>query len=155
MIGFILILVFAYTIIQLLGWAVTKLIGTLQLTWADRLGGGALGGVFGIILCVILIAGLTFFYGEDDPTFKNSSTTPYLKTAYLLMKDSIPKDIDKEFQRARKLIRSNGIVAAAKVKEVVVDDKDKKTKTKEGTKKEATQEQTTQKETIKETETKK
>jgi membrane protein required for colicin V production len=131
-IGFILILILTYIIIQLLGWAVTKLIGTLQLNWADRLGGGGLGAFFGIIVSVILIAGLTFFYGGDDPVFKNSTTTPYLKTAYLLTKDSIPNDIDKEFQRARKLIRSKGIVAAAKVKEIVVSEKKDKQSEKKG-----------------------
>ena len=155
-IGFILILIFAYIIIQLLGWLVTKLIGTLQLNWVDRLGGGMLGGVFGIIVGVILIAGLTFFYGEDDPIFKNSTTTPYLKTAYLLIKDTIPNDIDKEFQRARKLIRDKGIVAAAKVKEIVVnDEKDKKLKKKETITKQSDNKDTTNKETIKDTEPKK
>ncbi|NIV42413.1 MAG: hypothetical protein GWN11_03810, partial [Candidatus Dadabacteria bacterium] len=124
-IGFILILIITYIIIQLLGWVVTKLIGTLHLTWADRAAGGVLGGIFGIIICTILIAGLTFFYGEEDTVFKNSVTTPYLKTAYLLIKDSIPDDIDKEFQRARKLIRDKGIVAASKVKEIVVEESKK------------------------------
>ncbi|NIP37989.1 MAG: CvpA family protein [Candidatus Dadabacteria bacterium] len=132
-IGFILILISTYIIIQLLGWVVTKLIGTLQLSWADRLAGGVLGGIFGIIVCIILIAGLTFFYGEEDTVFKNSTTTPYLKTAYLLIKDSIPNDIDKEFQRARKLIREKGIVAAAKVKEMVVEEGKAKTAEKQKT----------------------
>jgi membrane protein required for colicin V production len=150
-IGFILILIFTYIIIQLLGWIITKLIGTLQLNWVDRLGGGILGGLFGIIVGVILIAGLTFFYGEDDPTFKNSVATPYLKTAYLLIKDTIPNDIDKEFQRARKLIRNKGIVAAAKVKEIVVSEqKDKKLEKKDTIKKGSIN-----KETTKGTETKK
>ncbi|NIT13840.1 MAG: hypothetical protein GTN99_06270 [Candidatus Dadabacteria bacterium] len=126
-IGFILIMLVSYIIIQLLGWIVIKLIGTLQLNWADRLGGGVLGGVFALILCIVLIAGLTFFYGEDDPVFKNSLATPYLKTAYLLIKDSMPNDMDEEFHRARKLIRKKGVVAAAKVKEIVVEkEKDKK-----------------------------
>lgn len=121
-IGFILVLLFTYLIIQILGWVVTKLIGTLQLSWADRIGGGVLGGLFGVIMSILLIAGLTFFFGEEDPTFKNSVTTPYLKTAYLLIKDSVPDDIDKEFQRARKLIRAKGIVPASKVKEIIVDE---------------------------------
>ncbi len=150
-IGFILILIFTYIIIQLLGWIITKLIGTLQLNWVDRLGGGILGAFFGIIVGVILIAGLTFFYGEGDPTFKNSGATPYLKTAYLLIKDTIPNDMDKEFQRARKLIRNKGIVAAAKIKEIVVSDqKDKKLE-----KKETINKGSIKKETLKDTETKK
>ena len=150
-IGFIIILIFTYIIIQLLGWIITKLIGTFQLNWVDRLGGGILGGFFGIIVGVILITGLTFFYGKDDPTFKNSVATPYLKTAYLLIKDTIPNDIDKEFQRARKLIRNKGIVAAAKVKEIVVSEqKDKKLEKKDTIKKESIN-----KETLKDTETKK
>jgi len=136
-ISFILILIFTYIIIQLIGWLIIKLIGTLQLNWADRLGGGILGAVFGIILSVLLIAGLTFFYGEDDSTFKNSITTPYLITAYVLIKDSIPNDIDKEFQRARKLIRKKGIATAMKVKEIVINnDKEKKVEKKQDRNKE-------------------
>lgn len=129
-IGFILVLLISYIIIQLVGWLVTKFIGTLQLNWADRAAGGVLGTFFGFLVCIILIAGLTFFYGPDDPIFKDSTATPYLNTGYLLLKDAIPDDIDTEFQRARKLIRQKGIVAASKVKEIVVEDKAAKEKQK-------------------------
>ena len=125
--GFILVLIVSYLIIYIIGYVVLKLIGTLHLNWADRLGGGILGGIFGIILCILFVSGLTFFYGEKDLVFKHSIATPYLKTAYALLKDSIPEDLDLEFQRSRKLIQQKGLIAAARVKEVVID-KDAKTK---------------------------
>lgn len=119
--GFVLALIISYLIIFLIGYVILKLVGTLNLNWADRLGGGVLGGFFGIVICILFVSCLTFFYGEKDPVFKNSVTTPYLKTAYALIKDSIPEDLDAEFQRARKLIQQKGLVAASKVKEVVID----------------------------------
>ena len=119
--GFVFTLIISYLIIFLIGYLVLKLIGTLNLNWADRLGGGVLGGIFGIVICIIFVSCLTFFYGEKDPIFKNSVTTPYLKTCYALLKHSIPEDLDAEFQRSRKLIQQKGIVAASKVKEIVIE----------------------------------
>lgn len=133
--GFVLTLIVSYLIIFLIGYVVLKLIGTLNLNWADRIGGGVLGGIFGIVICILFVSCLTFFYGEKDPVFKNSVTTPYLKTAYALLKDSIPKDLDAELQRARKLIQQKGLVAASKVKEVVIENnlQDKKSNKNNGT----------------------
>ena len=135
--GFVITLIISYLIIFLIGYLVLKLIGTLNLNWADRLGGGVLGGISGIVICILFVSCLTFFYGEKDAVFKNSVTTPYLKTAYALLKDSIPKDLDTEFQRARRLIQQKGIVAASKVKEVVIENsfQDKKSNTNNGVKK--------------------
>lgn len=120
-IGFVLALIISYLIIFIIGYVILKIIGTLHLNWADRLCGGVLGSIFGIVISILFVSCLTFFYGEKDSVFKNSVTTPYLKTAYALLKDSIPKDLDAEFQRARKLIQEKGLVAASKVKEVVID----------------------------------
>jgi len=125
-IGFISILLVVYLVIHLVGWLILKLIGTLRLSWVDRLGGGLLGILFGVILSAILVSSLNFFYDEKDPAFRNSTTYPYLKTAYILIDDSIPSNLDLEFRRARKLIREKGIISASKVKEVVVENKDKR-----------------------------
>jgi len=135
--GFVIALITSYLIIFLIGYVVLKLIGTLNLNWADRLGGGVLGGIFGIVICILFVSCLTFFYGDKDTVFKNSVTTPYLKTAYAFLKDSIPKDLDAEFQRARKLIQQKGLVAASKVKEVILENsfEDKKSNKSNGTKK--------------------
>jgi uncharacterized membrane protein required for colicin V production len=77
--GFIALVLVSYVIIQLAGWITTKLIGTLQLSWLNRICGGAAGAVMGAVTAFLLTSCLTLFYPESDPAFRNSALLPYLR----------------------------------------------------------------------------
>ena len=117
-VGSFIVLVFvSYVIIQLAGWITTKLIGTLQLSWLNRICGGLVGAVMGAVMAFLLASSLTLFYQENDPVFKNSELLPYLKEGSLIVKDALPGDFEKSFNRAKELIRDEGLEAAMKIKE--------------------------------------
>jgi membrane protein required for colicin V production len=115
-VGAFIALAFAsYVIIQTAGWITTRLIGTLQLSWLNRICGGALGALTGAVAAFLLASCLTLFYGESDPPLRDSMLLPYLKEGSLLVKDALPPDFEKSFSEARELVRKEGLDAAMKI----------------------------------------
>ena len=115
--GFILIAFVSYVIIQVLGCLTTKLIGTLKLNWLNRLSGGVLGLVIGLIISFLFIFSLGLFYSKDDPDFKNSIFLPYLNTGYTFVRSSLPEDFENSLREAKELISKEGIKTAMKIKD--------------------------------------
>ncbi|MCI0481666.1 MAG: CvpA family protein [Candidatus Dadabacteria bacterium] len=115
--GFIVLAFAAYMIIQTAGWLTTRLIGTLQLSWLNRICGGAVGAVMGAVTAFLLSSCLSLFYTQNDPIFKRSALLPYLNEAALLAKDALPEDFEKSFNGARALVREEGLDAAMKIKD--------------------------------------
>ncbi len=115
--GFVALAFAAYAIIQTAGWITTKLIGTLHLSWLNRLSGGAVGAVMGAVTALLLSACLSLFYPQQDPVFRRSALLPYLNEAALIAKDSLPEDFEKSFNDARELVRKEGLDAAMKIKD--------------------------------------
>lgn len=115
--GFIVLAFAAYVIIQTAGWITTRLIGTLHLSWLNRICGGAVGAVMGAVTAFLLSSCLSLFYPQQDPTFKRSALLPYLNEASLLAKDALPEDFEKSFNGARDLVREEGLKAAMKIKD--------------------------------------
>ncbi len=115
--GFTVLLLAAYTIIQTAGWITAKLIGTLRLSWLNRTCGGALGAVMGAATAFLLSSCLSLFYPQDDPAFKGSLILPYLNEAALAAKDALPPDLEKSFNEAKELVREEGLRAAMKIKD--------------------------------------
>lgn len=117
-VGSFIVLVFvSYVIIQLAGWITTKLIGTLQLSWLNRICGAAAGAVMGAVMAFLLSSVLTLFYPESDPVLKNSALLPYLREGSLIVKGALPADFEKSFNQARDLVRKEGFEAAMKIRE--------------------------------------
>ncbi|HVY56077.1 MAG TPA: CvpA family protein [Thermodesulfobacteriota bacterium] len=117
-VGSFIVLVFvSYVIIQIAGWITTKLIGTLQLSWLNRICGAAAGAVMGAVTALLLSSCLTLFYPEKDPVIKNSVILPYLRQWSLIVKDALPGDFEKSFNRAKELIRKEGLEAAMRIRE--------------------------------------
>lgn len=115
--GFILAAFVSYVGIQTIGWMVAKIIGTLNLGWLNRICGGLLGAVIGVITAFLLVSALKLFYSENDPLFRNSNAYPYLEDASIVAKQALPEDFDESFETARELIREEGLKAAMKIKD--------------------------------------
>jgi len=116
-IGFLAIFIFTYLIIQILGWLTSKMVGTLKLGWLNRLSGGAIGLLIGILISFTFITVVNLFSSKTDPDVKDSILVPYVETAYGTIKDSLPDDLRGEYENARKLIRDKGLKEAIKIGE--------------------------------------
>lgn len=116
-IAFVLLVVVFYMLVQMLGWLISKLIGTLRLGLLNRLAGGALGVVFGAVTITLFISSLSFFLPEDDPVFKESVLLPYLDEGAEIVKSSLPEDFGESLERAKKLVREEGFEAAMRIKD--------------------------------------
>lgn len=121
--GFLAIFLFAYIIIQVLGWLASKLVGTLKLGWLNRLSGGVVGLLIGILLSSLFISVVNLFSADKDPAVRDSVLAPYITSAYSAIKETIPDDFRKEYENARDLIREKGFREAAKITQ---DQKDNK-----------------------------
>lgn len=115
--AFIVLAFAAYVIIQTAGWITSRLIGTLHLSWLNRICGGLVGAVMGAVAAFLLSSCLSLFYTQQDPVFKRSALLPYLNEAALLAKDALPEDFEKSFNGARELVREEGLDAAMKIKD--------------------------------------
>lgn len=112
--GFVAILVFSYIVIQVLGWLTSKLVGTLKLGWFNRLSGGVLGLLIGVLLSSLFISAVNLFSGEESTSVKNSFLSPYITKAYGAIRETVPDDLRSEYEEARKLIREKGFSEATK-----------------------------------------
>ncbi|MGH7799236.1 MAG: CvpA family protein [Thermodesulfobacteriota bacterium] len=117
--GFLLIMFFTFVVINLIGYVLNKIVGTLNLNWFNRICGGFFGAIKGVIISFLIIAGLGFFLSEKDPPFKNSIFVPYIKESLSILKEIIPDEFDENLQKAKKLIQEKGIKAAIKEVEKV------------------------------------
>lgn len=112
--GFIAVAFVVYVLIQLLGWIFNKVIGTLHLTWADRIGGGIFGVAKAVVVSFLLISALGFFFDEDEPPFRSSVLVPFVNQTFSTLEDVIPEDFRERILDARKLIQERGIEAETK-----------------------------------------
>jgi membrane protein required for colicin V production len=115
--AFLIVGFISYLLIQFLGWITTKIIGTLQLSWLNRLGGALIGIVIGAIAAFLFISSVTFFVSENDTALKNSTTAPYLNEGYQEVIDKLPQDLRISLIRAKDLIREEGLKAAMRIKD--------------------------------------
>jgi len=115
--GFIISGFLAYLIIQILGWMTAKLIGTMQLSWLNKVAGGVLGLIIGAVVAFLVVSSLGMFYSDKDSVVEKSVLVPYLNQAYTLVKNTLPEDFDKSIVRAKEIIREEGFKAAMKIEE--------------------------------------
>lgn len=108
--AFIVLFILTYLMIQILGWMAAKLIGTLKLSWINRLAGGALGLVIGILLSFLFISVAGLFTGNGS--MDKSILVPYVEDTYEMFSSVLPDDLGSEYNRARELIREKGFKEA-------------------------------------------
>jgi len=116
-IGFLVITVASYLLIQIFAWALTKFLSTLHLSLLDRIMGGFLGIITGVILVSFIISGISFFFPENEPPLRNSVFVPYVNGSFAIIKEVIPEDFKKDLQQTRKIIQKEGMKAILKIKE--------------------------------------
>ena len=107
----------SFIVIQILGWITNKLIGTLHLSWLNRLGGAVIGSLIGFIIVVCITSLITLFLSKDDPSLKGSTFFPYIEYAYVSARSTIPEDFSEQIQNVRNIIRQEGIKTALKVRD--------------------------------------
>lgn len=113
--AFFILAIGCYIVILIAGWLVGKLIGTLRLGLFNRIAGGALGAVIGLVTAFVFTTSLSLFYSEKDPAFRDSKIVPYMNDGFAALKSSVPGDFQKSFERARELIREEGLKAAMRI----------------------------------------
>jgi membrane protein required for colicin V production len=127
--GFFIISIAIYLVIQLIAWLLTKLVGTLHLSLIDRMAGGFLGMVIGVIVIFFLISCLELFYSEDEPPLEDSVVVPYISVTFEIIRSTVPDDFKNHLQNTRKVIQKEGMKAILRVtntetvKEVFKEDK--------------------------------
>ena len=131
-IGFITVAVVSYIIIQIVGSLITRLLGKLKLGWLDRLGGGAIGLIIGVIVSFFLISSMNLVL-ENDKSLKESIFANKVIESYKYMKSIIPVNLQKQYENTKKVVKD-------KSKEAVLnkldskEDKSEKKKTEENKK---------------------
>ncbi|MGB2691726.1 MAG: CvpA family protein [Thermodesulfobacteriota bacterium] len=115
--AFLIVGFISYILIQFLGWITTKLIGSLHLSWLNRLGGAAVGIVIGVIAAFLFISIVTVIVSDKDPVISNSTTIPYLNATYEKAKSKLPENLRESLNRSRELIREEGLKAAMRIKD--------------------------------------
>jgi len=113
--GFFIITLAIYIVIKLIAWLLTKLVGTLHLSLIDRMAGGFLGMVIGVIVIFFLISCLEFFYSEDEPPLKDSVVVPYIDVTFEIIRSTVPDDFKNHLQNTRKVIQKEGMKAILRV----------------------------------------
>jgi len=115
--AFLIVGFISYMLIQFLGWITTKLIGSLHLSWLNRLGGAAVGIIIGLVASFLFISTVTLILSDKDPVVSNSTTIPYLNSGYEKVKSKLPENLRESFNRSRELIREEGLKAAMRIKD--------------------------------------
>lgn len=139
--GFFIVTVAVYLVIQLIAWVLTKLVGTLHLSLIDRVAGGFLGMLIGVIVIFFLISSMEFFYSENDPPIKDSVVVPYINVSFEIIRSAVPDDFKNHLQNTRKLIQNEGMKAiirvtnSEQVKDAFKEEKQDKDKRKDSIKK--------------------
>ncbi len=129
-VGFFIITLAVYLVIQMIAWMLTKLVDTLHLSLIDRMAGGFLGVIIGVIVIFFLISCLEFFYSEDDPPLKDSVVVPYVNVSFEIIRSTVPDDFKNHLQNTRELIQKEGMKAILRVtnnesvKDALKQDKD-------------------------------
>ena len=119
--GFLILFLVGYIVIQTLGWFTAKLIGTLKLSWLDRAAGGGLGIIFGVLLVFVIISSLGLYFGASDSAVKNSRLAPYIETAYMMIRESLPEELEDSLRRSRELVKEKGLQAAMRFNDSKTD----------------------------------
>ena len=117
LLGFMLVVIIVFIIIQILGWFTTRLIGKLKLSWLNRLAGGVVGIIIGIIVTFFLISWLNLYVIKDASAKKDSVMAPIVEEGYGIIIANIPGDLSLGYEATKKRIRAEGVKALSNLKE--------------------------------------
>ncbi len=96
--GFLFIFIGCIVIAYIIGRLLEKLMKLAGLGWANRLLGGLLGLVKGILITAVIMVVLVAFLPSDSRILKESVTIPYLVSVAKLFGAAIPGDIKMKYK---------------------------------------------------------
>ena len=117
LVGFMLVVVAVFVIIQILGWFTARVIGKLKLGWLNRLVGGVVGILIGIIITFFLLSWLNLYVIKDASAKKDSVMAPIVEEGYGIIITYIPGDLGKGYEATKKKIREEGEKALSSMNE--------------------------------------
>lgn len=117
LLGFMLVVVITFVVIQILGWFTARMIGKLKLGWLNRLAGGVVGIIIGVIVTFFLLSWLNLYIIRDASAKKDSVMAPYVEEGYGMIIAAIPGDLSKGYEATKKKIREEGEKAISNIKE--------------------------------------
>jgi membrane protein required for colicin V production len=105
-IGFFLVFLGIMIVGALLGHLLTKVFKWIGLSWFNRLMGGAIGLVRGVLISiVVLMAVMAFAPGSPPPAVVNSRLAPYLIESASLVSNITPSEMKQEFQESYQKVK--------------------------------------------------
>lgn len=117
LVGFMLVVIAVFVIIQILGWFTARVIGKLKLGWLNRLVGGVVGILIGIIITFFLLSWLNLYVIKDASAKKDSVMVPIVEEGYGIIITYIPGDLGKGYEATKKRIREEGEKALSSMNE--------------------------------------
>ncbi len=117
LVGFMLVVIAVFVIIQILGWFTARVIGKLKLGWLNRLAGGVVGILIGIIITFFLLSWLNLYVIKDASAKKDSVMVPIVEEGYGIIITYIPGDLGKGYEATKKKIREEGEKALSSMNE--------------------------------------
>jgi len=117
LVGFMLVVIAVFVIIQILGWFTARVIGKLKLGWLNRLVGGVVGILIGIIITFFLLSWLNLYVIKDASAKKDSVMAPIVEEGYGIIITYLPGDLGKGYEATKKKIREEGEKALSSMNE--------------------------------------
>ena len=102
LLGFMLVVIVVFVIIQILGWFTARIIGKLKLSWLNRLAGGFVGIIIGIIVTFFLLSWLNLYVIKDSSAKEDSVMAPVVEEGYGIIIANIPGDLSKGYEATKK-----------------------------------------------------
>ena len=117
LLGFILVVIITFVIIQIIGWLATKMIGKLKLGWLNRLAGGVVGILIGIIITFFLLSWMNLYILRDSTAKQDSVLAPYVDEGYGIIIAAIPEDLSEGYENTKKTLIEDSEKAIIHIKE--------------------------------------
>ncbi|MBF0101131.1 MAG: CvpA family protein [Desulfobacterales bacterium] len=99
LLGFVIIFCMFFLMVYILGVGIKYLIKLASLGWLDRILGGCLGFLKGLIVCSILLFLIKTISSETSPIIKESKLSPHISILSNMMISVIPKNVNQEFHK--------------------------------------------------------
>jgi len=116
LLGFMLVVVITFIVIQIIGWFTARIIRKLNLGWVNRLAGGVVGILIGVIVTFFLLSWLNLYIIRDASAKKDSVMAPYVEEGYGMIIAAIPGDLSKGYEATKKKIKEEGEKAISNIK---------------------------------------
>ena len=109
-VGFLIVFIVVLIVGGLLGWAVSKVLRSVGLSWLDRALGAAFGIARGLLACVALVLILTAFAPGSSAAAPPSAVVqsrlaPYVIGASRVITELAPRELKDEFQTRYEQVR--------------------------------------------------